>query len=287
MNKCPRCATCFEGNTFSCPQCHFAPAHEDRIECFALDFDQASTGFPPDAFDRLYDVEENSFWFQARNKLILWAMNRYFPNAENFMEIGCGTGFVLNAVANQRPGMNVVGTELFLSGLRFARKRLGDRARMIQMDARKIPFDAEFDVVGAFDVLEHIEKDEDVLVQMRNAVKPGGGVIITVPQHVWLWSSLDVIAKHERRYSKGELVEKMEKAGLKCIYATSFVSLPVPLMLASRLRKMDLNKAQAELSLPWILDRIIRGVMLLERTAIRCGLRFPVGGSLLVVGRRK
>lgn len=286
MKKCPQCATCFEADAFLCPRCQFSPFVKDGIEHFDPDFDLENSGFPADAFDRLYEVEQKSFWFRARNKLILWALSHYFPDAESFMEIGCGTGFVLNEIAKQRQKMKLVGSELFPAGLQFAKKRLGNRAQMIQMDAQKIPFDAEFDVIGAFDVLEHIEKDEDVLIQIRNAVKPGGGVIITVPQHAWLWTDLDKFAKHERRYSKVEVVEKMKKAGFECIYATSFVSLLVPLMLVSRMRKMDLNKAQGELSLPTFVDRIMSGVMLIERICIRCGLRFPVGGSLLVIGKR-
>ena len=64
------------------------------------------------------------------------------------------------------------------------------------MDARRIPFEDEFDVIGAFDVLEHIKEDEQVLVQMHRAVKSGGGIMLTVPQHMFLWSEQDVQAHH-------------------------------------------------------------------------------------------
>jgi SAM-dependent methyltransferase len=59
-------------------------------------------------------------------------------------------------------------------------------AVLFQMDARKIPFESEFDVIGAFDVLEHIEEDEKALAQIFHAVLPGGGLILTVPQHRFL-----------------------------------------------------------------------------------------------------
>ena len=79
------------------------------------------------------------------------------------------------------------------------------------MDARRIPFEREFDVVGAFDVLEHIVEDEDVLGQMFKATRPGGGLLVTVPQHPFLWSASDEHAMHQRRYSRAELRRKVER----------------------------------------------------------------------------
>ena len=110
------------------------------------------------------------------------------------------------------------------------------------------------------------------------------GVMLTVPQHSWLWSQLDVIAKHKRRYRKQELVRKMENAGFKVVMATSFMSFLTPFMLASRLRKMDAEKAHRQLALPKLLDKMLERVMAIERQLIQLGARFPVGGSLLVVG---
>ena len=61
----------------------------------------------------------------------------------------------------------------FADGLAIAKARLPD-VELYQMDARHIPFEREFDVVGAFDVLEHIIEDENALAQMFNAARPGG-----------------------------------------------------------------------------------------------------------------
>ena len=104
------------------------------------------------------------------------------------------------------------------------------------MDARKVPFQGEFDVIGAFDVIEHIDEDEDVLREMYSAIKPGGGIILTVPQHDWLWSETDVYAHHKRRYSRKELRSKVERAGFRVEYMTSFVSVLLPALMISRYR---------------------------------------------------
>ena len=82
------------------------------------------------------------------------------------------------------------------------------------MDARNIPFESEFDVIGAFDVLEHINEDTEVLAQIYTALKAEGLMLISVPQHPWLWSSLDEYACHVRRYTALDIQQKIEAAGI-------------------------------------------------------------------------
>jgi SAM-dependent methyltransferase len=175
-----------------------------------------------------------------------------------------------------------VGTEYHAQGLEFAARRV-PAARLMQMDARRIPFREEFDVVGAFDVIEHIEEDEEVLRGMHAACRPGGGVMITVPQHPWLWSARDEIAQHRRRYRRRELLAKLAAAGFRRPWATSFVSLLLPLMALSRRRK---EVKSAELEVGRAANRLLGAVMGLERGLIRAGLPLPAGGSLLVVAHK-
>ena len=107
------------------------------------------------------------------------------------------------------------GLKLHPSGLAFARKRLPPGIELVQMDAREIPALDLFDLMGAFDVIEHIADDEAVLRGMRAAMRRGGGVILAVPQHPWLWSLADEMAYHERRYRVGELEIKLRRNGFE------------------------------------------------------------------------
>src|SRR4029077_3610296 len=145
-----------------------------------------------------------------------------FSYAQTFLEVGCGTGFVLTGVRRQFPSVQVAGTDIFTEGLAFARQRL-PCVELFQMDARRIPFEAEFDVIGAFDVLEHIEEDEQALGELFRCCRPGGGIVITVPQHRFLWSAADEYAYHKRRYSRRELISKVRMAGFEILRVTSFV----------------------------------------------------------------
>jgi SAM-dependent methyltransferase len=243
---------------------------------------------PDEAFERLAAAEERSFWFRSRNRLLLWALNEYFPSARSVLEVGCGTGYVLAAIAASRPGIRVAGSDLSDAGLHQARTRV-PRATLVRADARSLAFRAEFDVVGAFDVLEHVREDEDALAAIHGALRPSGGVIVTVPQHRWLWSETDRWSGHERRYTRRELVAKLEAAGFRVRLVTSFVTVLLPVMAASRAwqalspRRFDPDR---ELGVPGRIDALLERAMCVETAAIRRGVRLPAGGSLLVVAER-
>ncbi len=104
------------------------------------------------------------------------------------------------------------------------------------MDARTSSLRNALDLVGAFDVLEHIPEDDRVLAEIHRMLKPGGVLIATVPQHQWLWSPVDEHAHHCRRYAVGELAKKARLVGFKTKYETSFGSLTLPFMVIDRLR---------------------------------------------------
>jgi len=239
-------------------------------------------------FQQLQALEAGHFWFKSRNRILQWAFRHYFPNATSFLEVGCGTGFVLSGLRQKFPALRLAGSEIYTNGLRFAEKRLPGVA-LFQMDARKVPFDLEFDVIGAFDVLEHIEEDELVLAGLFRACHPGGGLMLTVPQHPFLWSSVDEYACHKRRYTRAELVRKVQRAGFKVVRSTSFVSLLLPLMLISRWRR-DRPGVQfdplAEYKIGPLTNRILEAIVRLELVLIALGISFPAGGSLLLLARR-
>jgi SAM-dependent methyltransferase len=249
--------------------------------------DELLSGMPAESFDQLPEQEERSFWFRSRNRLLDWALREYFPDAGSFFELGCGTGVVLQALRASRPDLALAGGEPFAAGLDVARTRVPD-IPLYQLDGRHLPFEHEFDVVGAFDVLEHIDEDEAVLRQLRQAVKPGGGLLVSVPQHPWLWSAVDDYSHHRRRYTADELVGRVEAAGFQVVRKTSFVSLLLPAVALSRWRGRgrDTCDPAEEFRLPRAVDRAFGAAMTAERQLIGHGVSFPAGSSLLLVARR-
>jgi SAM-dependent methyltransferase len=246
-------------------------------------------GFDPGSFEHLAALEEGSFWFRGRNEIILWALDRYAPDAASMLELGCGTGFVLDGVHRARPQMRLVGSELFEEGLVHARRRLPD-VELVQLDARQMPYRDEFDVIGAFDVLEHIDDDQGVLTGCVQALRPGGTLVISVPQHPWMWSPADDYAHHVRRYTRRELRRKLAAAGLDVLRMTSFVTILLPAMAVSRV----LQRGDAEAYDPVgeheraaRLRRPLEATLRAERALIRRGISLPAGGSLLAIARQR
>jgi len=283
---CIGCHNRFDSPFWNCPFCGLQPERTATHIRLAPTAAQSSLGFEANFFGDLVRVEAGNFWFRNRNRLIQWALRKYFPEARSLLEIGCGTGFVLSGIEAAFPDFSLSGTEVFDEGLAIAATRL-KAASLYQMDARAIPFDNEFDVIGAFDVLEHIEDDRLVLGEMYRAVRPGGGIILTVPQHGWLWSKGDEYAHHHRRYTRRDLCEKVIAAGFRVARTTSFVTLLLPLMLvARRTSKGSAYDPNAEFNIrPWQ-NEILERILAVERLAIRYSLSFPLGGSLLLVAYR-
>ena len=288
MKLCISCGQSFSGGAWRCTSCGYEPDLRDGVRLFSSEGAVSGEGFDERSFEFLPAVEESSFWFRARNRLVVWALSKYFPDMRSMLEVGCGTGYVLGGLASAFPELRLVGGELFPAGLVTAVGR-APGAELLQIDARKLPYADEFDVVGAFDVLEHVEEDERVLREVHRALRPGGGLLVTVPQHPRLWSPLDEFSRHVRRYRRGELLDKVRQAGFEVLRATSFVSLLLPALALSRLRqsrRIDLDPL-AEYGGPPFVDSALAWVMSAERSMIRAGISLPAGGSLLAVAKRR
>jgi SAM-dependent methyltransferase len=244
-------------------------------------------GFPEDGFDRLAAVEPGNYWFESRNRLIIWAIQTYFADCSSFLEVGCGTGFVLQTVREALPGARLTASDAAARGLEIARMRV-PTASFVQQDARDLDARGTFDVAGAFDVLEHVPEDADVMARLARAVRPGGGVLVTVPQHPWLWSRADDAGCHVRRYRRRELIDRLRAAGLDVVRVTSFVSLLLPVLAVSRWR--DARRTTpfdcGEFDVSRAANAALTAALTAERALIRCGVSWPAGGSLLAVARR-
>ena len=289
MKRCLACEAAFSADDWRCPRCGVSPVRIDGLPSFAPELAAANDGYDESHFARLFELESGHFWFRGRNRLIEWALASHFPSARSLLEVGCGTGYVLAGMHAAFPALSLTAGEVFTRGLVFAQQRVPG-ATFVQMDARAIPFESEFDVVGAFDVIEHLEEDEVALSELHRALKRGGGLLLTVPQHAWLWSVNDDDAHHKRRYGAADLVSKVERAGFRIRRMTSFVSLLFPVMALARLghhREGEARDPYAELRLGRPANAMFGGVTRLERALIRAGVSLPIGGSLLLVAEKR
>jgi SAM-dependent methyltransferase len=286
MRVCQQCDGRFDSEGWRCPACGFVPAALNGIPVLAPALAAANASDAAYLHDDLAAAEARHFWFDARNRLIIAALARYFPAARAFLDLGCGTGGVLTAIDRERRDLALCAGDALLAGLERAKRRV-PRASFVQLDVRRLPYDREFDVIGIFDVLEHLDDDEAVLREVRRATKPGGGVIITVPQHPSLWSAVDEFSRHRRRYTRAGLLETVRRAGFDVERVTSFMTFILPVLLLSRFGKRDRATLDpvAELNIARAPNAVLRELCRLEAATIAAGWSWPVGGSLLVVAR--
>lgn len=289
MILCPGCGAAHADDGFHCPACGWHPAQAAGIPLLAPALANEVEGFDAASFSMLADAEDGHFWFEARNRLIVRTLRRWFADATDYLEVGCGTGFVLAGIVRAFPQLRATGTEVLADGLEHAGRR-SPSARLLQLDARALPFEAEFDVIGAFDVLEHIREDEAVLAQFHRALRPGGGVLLSVPQHPSLWSSQDDLAHHVRRYRRGELEAKLRAAGFAVDWSTSFMTPLLPLLWLARRRRVTrdapLQQAHEELRPAPVVNGGLAALLRLEHGLLATGITLPVGSSRLVVAHR-
>ena len=262
----------------------YHPEISNRFPVFAPELAMKNDGFDKTLFETLFQIEPSHFWFRSRNNLLIQSFKEYFPAAKNYCEIGCGTGNVLQAISTKNPGLDVTGSEIYLSALDYAKNRV-PHANLIQADVCRFPYESEFDVIGTFDVLEHIDNDTLALRNINKALKNDGGLILTVPQHKWLWSNYDEMACHKRRYSRKELRIKLEIAGFRIIRMTSFLTFLLPFMMVSRSKKT--NDPSSLLTIKRSINSIFYKISLAEQALINHNINFPIGGSLLCVARKQ
>ncbi len=269
----------------------------DGIKCYAPASAFQNNDFPSESFDKLYTSENTNFWFVSRNKVIKSLVKKYLPGQVNdkskFLEIGCGTGFVLKGLSENK-SLELSGAEIYLQGLKYAKKRLPD-VEFIQLDATDLPFDNYYNAIAAFDVLEHIEEDESVMKNVYKALKQEGYFFITVPQYMWMWSKTDDYACHKRRYTRIEMKSKLQANGFYVEYMSSFVFTLFPFMVISRfiskltakrnISATDISNAP-ELNINPVINSIFRFVMRLDEFLISRGISLPFGGSLLMVAKK-
>jgi SAM-dependent methyltransferase len=236
----------------------------------------AAIRYDPHNLEILASLEERHFWFRARRRIIVDALQRWFPGPRRYLEIGSGTGYVAQGIAEAFPQWDVVASDA-----------LARDASMLKLDVRAIPFRDSFDVVGAYDVLEHIDDDGAALDQLRATCRKGGGLLLTVPQHPFLWSPADRHAGHCRRYRRRDLEALLRGRGFEILQSASFNSVNLPLFA---LRSWFLNATGRDpgTAVPappvnWLLERSME----LDRWMIACGTGLKMGASLLVAARRR
>jgi SAM-dependent methyltransferase len=210
-----------------------------------------------------------------------------------YADIGCGPGSTTRYVARRLvargvldPGAEVIGLD---SDPRLAEMCRRNGVRFIPMDATR-PGGLKggpFDVFTVFDVLEHLEAPQDLLVPLRSSLGAGSIGVVTVPAFPMLFSHWDVVAGHHRRYRRRELADLLRRCGYEVLWSSYLHAYAFPPALLRR-RGDKPRRGDAELEFPRVpawLNRALRSAGWLERRWFRVAAA-PVGTSVVAALRR-
>jgi SAM-dependent methyltransferase len=250
-------------------------------------------------FPLLFEVEDRHFWFRVRNQVIRTLVQQIIaqlPSGYRVLEVGCGTGNVLRHLEQVCTNGRVMGMDLFWDGLRYARQRVA--CPLVQGDMHSPPFSTKFDLIGLFDVLEHLPDDIQVLRDLHTMLSPSGALLLTVPAHPSLWSYFDEAAHHCRRYQKADLAQKLKSAGYQIDYISYYMASIFPLVwsgrrvaaLTQRGDKQNPNQADEmasrELKITPGVNGLLANLLMQETRLIARRKSLPVGTSLLAIARK-
>jgi SAM-dependent methyltransferase len=255
--------------------------------------------FDPTFYHALSLIEDRHFWFRARNEVISVLAKQVvvgLPPGYRVLEAGAGTGNVLRVLEQSCRQGRVTGMDLFAQGLTYARRRT--TCSLVQGDMRALPFGVHFDVIGAFDVLEHLSDDEGALRCLAAALKEDGVLLLTVPAHPSLWSYFDEASHHCRRYARADLETKLLRCGYRLEYVTEYMASPLPLMWLRRRLSSSLDRGpigspektrdltMTELQVIPILNDVLALSLWLEARLMARRCRLPFGTSVVAVARK-
>lgn len=250
-----------------------------------------------DYYKEYYELERSHWWFQAREQIL----SRYIatlidthklPHRKlNIANIGCGPGRsseYLSAFGS------VSSIEYDADCCAFASERTG--LNIQHGSITELPFeDGVFDLVCAFDVIEHVEDDALAVSELKRVAKPGAVILITVPAFMSLWSHHDVVNHHFRRYDLQGVKTLFNGADGQLLFASYFNFFLFPPIYVFRKianwtkmgDKRNGSGSDFEAFKPGIINRILYAIMKFESRFVNSGIRFPFGVSIIHSWQKK
>lgn len=246
--------------------------------------------------DVFFDIEEKSYWFRHRNDIIAAGIAHNPPEDGQIIDVGGGNGNTASFLARQ--GYQVAMFEPGKSGVFNAKKRGVPHVVCGLFDDQCVR-EGSVKSVGLFDVLEHIEDDRGFLGDIRRMLDARGMLYLTVPAHQALWSQSDT-SGHFRRYALPALRSLVAESGFDVLQASYFFwFLPVPIFLFRSLpyrfggekksfsQADNKKKKEREFVMPGFADKVLSGMLSMERKRIGEGKRMPVGASIFLAARKR
>ena len=234
------------------------------------------------------DVEGSHWWFVGRRAILESFLKQIVQSPKSkvqspkILDVGCGTGANLEMLAQFGESE---GVDVSDDALEFCRRK---GLKVQKGLAETLPYaDESFDVTTALDVIEHLDDDIAGLREMHRVTKTGGHSLIFVPAFMWLWGVQDDISHHRIRYTRKQIVERLEKAGFTVERATyANWTFFAPILIGRTLMKVTGIKPESENNVNIsALNGIFGKLFSAERFWLK-NFNFPFGVSIVIIAKK-
>lgn len=233
-------------------------------------------------------VEDSHWWFVGRRAILESFLNgiveklRISNSALRILDVGCGTGANIEMLSQYG---DAEGVDVSDDALEFCRKK---GLKVQKGLAEKLPYDDEtFDLTTALDVIEHLDDDVAGLKEMHRVTKTGGYSLFFVPAFMWLWGVQDDISNHRIRYTREQIVERIEKAGYTVERATyANFTFFAPILGGRVFMKLTGIKPESENNINVSALNGFFGKLFSAERHLLSRMNFPFGVSIVVVAKK-
>lgn len=238
-------------------------------------------------------IQQTHWWYTGRVQLLQSVLEHHLrPSQERrLLDLGCGPGGMRPMLAQYG---RLFSADFTIEALQFAQPQ--SLGHLLQADATKLPFgDASFDVVCAFDLIEHLADDFCALSEFNRVLKPGGWVFVTVPAFQFLWGSQDVVNHHYRRYRCSQIRHLLTRTGFlieQTSYFNAFLFLPIAIVRLLSTMRADHRRESGEevqsdfsIRIPKSINTALHHLFAFERHLLRRS-SLPLGTSVLCIARK-
>lgn len=238
----------------------------------------------------MYEVEDTYWWYQGMRDIFLSVLDGQYEASGNLriLDAGCGTGAMLGYLG--RYG-RVIGSDVSSEAMRFCTLRDVEGCNLTQSSLVALPFSEEaFDLITSFDVICCIDEDMLAFQELTRVLKPGGRLLVNLPAYSLLHSEHDLAVHIKRRYTRPQVADQMERAGLTVERITYANTLLFPFEAAVRIAKKRSAKSASEAksdlkTLPAIINGWLRKVLFLEGKLLQ-KVDLPFGLSVICLSRK-